>query len=279
VRLVDSLRPLERCAVAFSGGVDSAVVAAAAHRALGSNAVAVTGTGPSFADNELKTAQRVAKAIGIRHRLVQTSEIQAEAYRRNDGQRCFHCKSELYARIADLGCEEGFETILSGTNRDDLSDYRPGLRAAQEAAVRHPLAEIGLDKAAVRAIARHWNLDVWDKPATPCLASRIAYGLEVTSERLARIEAAESYLRRLGFNPLRVRLHPGDLARIEVGPEQVARLCAEPLRSDVTRHLRGWGFRFVAVDLAGLQTGGLNGLLQLESASQKGLNHGRGATG
>jgi uncharacterized protein len=260
-RLIEFMRPLRRCAVAFSGGVDSAVVAYAANAALGDDAVAVTGVGPSLAQSELEIARQVAAHIGIRHRLVETNESELPEYQRNDGRRCFHCKATLYDAMLRQRSELGFDVIVSGTNRDDLGDFRPGLDAAAERDVRHPLAECGLDKSWVRRLARFWGLHVWDKPAAPCLASRIAYGVAATPERLARIEAAEGFLKSLGFIDLRVRVHQDELARIEVAVGDVARLCAEPIRSRVASQLRKLGFRFVSVDLMGLQPGGLNTLL------------------
>ena len=268
-RLVDFVRPLESCAVAFSGGVDSAVVAPAAQLALGDRALAITGVSPSLAHGELEIARRIAAQIGIRHRIIETHETELDDYRRNDARRCFHCKSHLYSEIAKLRTEEGFAAILSGTNKNDLGDHRPGLSAADSLGVRHPLAECEIDKPTVRALARCWNLEVWNKPATPCLASRVAYGVTVTDERLHKIDLAEQFLRGLGFDSLRVRFHEGDLARIEVSVEQIARLAAEPARSAIIERLRDLGFRFVSLDLMGFRSGGLNALLQIEAADHE----------
>ncbi len=262
-RLVDFIRPMGSCAVAFSGGVDSAVVAQAAQVALGDRALAVTGVSPSLAAGELEIARRIAAEIGIRHRILETHETEIDDYRRNDARRCFHCKSNLYSEIAKLRSDEGFSAILSGTNKDDISDHRPGLSAAETFGVRHPLAECDIDKPMVRAVARRWNLEVWNKPATPCLASRIAYGVTVTDERLQKVDLAERFLRGLGFDSLRVRFHEGDLARIEVPVEQISRLAAEPARSAIIERLRDLGFRFVSLDLMGFRSGGLNALLPL----------------
>jgi uncharacterized protein len=232
--------------------------------ALGDNAVAITGVSPSLADGELNVAQRIAAQIGIRHRLIETREMQRDDYRRNDERRCFHCKSELYSQIARLQNEERFAIVLSGANLDDLSDYRPGLQAASEFPVRHPLAECGIGKSDVRKIARWWGLEIWDKPASPCLSSRIAYGVEVSEERLRRIDAAEALLRARGFGPLRVRLHPGELARIELPIEQISRLIHDAERTAIADALSQLGFRFVSLDLAGFHSGGLNTLLPIE---------------
>ncbi len=264
-RLIDFIRSFVSCAVAFSGGVDSAVVARAAFEALGEHALAITGVSPSLASGELEVAQRIAQRIGIRHRVISTRETELAEYQRNDARRCFHCKSHLYGEIFALRENEGFQTILSGTNLDDLGDYRPGLEAATEFEVRHPLAECKLDKKAVRALARWWGLEIWNKPAAPCLASRIAYGVAATEERLTLIDAAEKFLKGLGLDQLRVRLHEGELARIEVPANQLSLLTSEPTRTNVVRMLREMGFRFVSLDLAGFQSGGLNALLKLDA--------------
>ncbi len=264
-RLFDFIRPLSSCAVAFSGGVDSAVVGRAAFEALGEHALAVTGVSPSLASGELEIAQRIAQQIGIRHRIIETHETELADYQRNDARRCFHCKSHLYGEIFALRGEEVFQTILSGTNLDDLGDYRPGLEAATNFQVLHPLAECKLDKNSVRALARWWGLEIWNKPAAPCLASRVAYGVAATEERLARIDAAEKFLKGLGFDRLRVRLHEGELARIEVPADQLSLLTSEPTRTNLVKRLRDLGFRFVSLDLTGFQSGGLNALLALDT--------------
>lgn len=265
-RLIERIQPFESCAVAFSGGVDSAVVARAAHEALGPRALAVTGVSPSLAAGELDGARRIAAQIGIRHRVVETQEAALPAYQRNDSRRCFHCKTQLYTMIEGLRSDENFQVVLSGTNADDLSDYRPGLTAADHHGVRHPLAECGATKVAVRELARFWNLHVWNKPAAPCLASRIAYGVEVTEQRLRAIDLAEQFLKSLGVEPLRVRLHSGELARIEVSPEQLTRLSTDPLRLLVASRLAELGFRFVTLDLIGFRSGSLNTMLQIQPA-------------
>lgn len=256
--LVETLRGYESCVVAFSGGVDSAVVAKAAHLALGEQAVAATGVGPAVAAAELEIARRVTRQIGITHIELTTAEIERAGYVANAPDRCFHCKSELYEVLAAYAAEHDLSVIANGTNIDDLGDHRPGLRAADEARVRSPLVECGLDKQAVREVARHWQLEVWDKPAAPCLASRVAYGQEVTPERLRMIEQAESHLRELGLKELRVRYHDGDLARIEVSVESVAMLAAPQVRSELVRRFSELGFRYVTLDLAGFRSGNLN---------------------
>src|SRR4051812_43965252 len=263
-RLLEVLRGLGSTAVAFSGGIDSTVVAKAAHLALGDRAVAVTADSPSVPRAELAEARRLAGQIGIRHRVIATEEFADPNYVRNDGSRCYFCKSELYSRMESLLPELGDPVICSGANLDDQGDYRPGLTAAAEHRVRHPLQEAGFTKADVRALARHWGLPTWDKPAAPCLSSRLAPGLAVTPERTARVEAAERFLRSLGLRECRVRHHEGDLARVEVPVTEIARLAEDSVRAGVTGELRRLGFKFVTLDLDGFRSGSLNELVPLE---------------
>ncbi|MCX7700369.1 MAG: ATP-dependent sacrificial sulfur transferase LarE [Gemmataceae bacterium] len=263
-RLHRILHEMRGAAIAFSGGVDSTVVAVAAYRALGDQAVAVTADSPSVPRQEIEDARRLARHIGIRHVLIATNEFLNADYVKNDGSRCFFCKDELYSRIAERLPEWGVEVVCSGANLDDLGDYRPGLAAAANHRVRHPLQEAGLSKAEVRELARRWQLPNWDKPAGPCLSSRIAPGLAVTPQRTAMIEAAESLLHGWGFRECRVRLHEGELARIEVPVQVLARLLEPTIREPLNRALRDLGFRFVTVDLEGFRSGSLNQLVPLE---------------
>lgn len=263
-RLLAVLRDLGGAAVAFSGGIDSTVVAKAAFLALGEGAVAVTADSASVARTELADARELAALIGIRHVVVRTDEFQNPAYLANDGARCYHCKTELYSTVERLLPELGVPVMVSGANLDDLGDYRPGLVAAAEHFVRHPLQEAGFTKADVRALAREWELPTWDKPAAPCLSSRMAPGVAVTPERTKRVEDAEAYLRALGLRECRVRYHDGDLARVEVPPGEVARLAAEPVRTELARRLHALGFKFVTLDLDGFRSGSLNDLVPLE---------------
>lgn len=267
-RLLASIGSLGRCAVAYSGGVDSAVVAQAAQLALGKHALAITGASESLAEGELEAATQLAARIGIRHRVLHTSELANSAYTRNAVDRCYHCKSELYTQIAAALAEEDIPYILNGANLDDRGDYRPGLTAAAEHQVRSPLAECELTKAEVRQLAAEWELPVAEKPATPCLSSRIAYGEEVTPERLRMIDRAEQYLRQLGLAEVRVRYHRGDLARLEVPPAAIARLAEDKLRAELVRRLGELGFRFVTLDLAGFRSGSLNSLVPLEQLTR-----------
>jgi uncharacterized protein len=262
-RLLALLGELPGVAVAFSGGVDSSVVAKAAAVALGERAVAVTADSPSVPRAELDQAKQLAAVIGIRHLVVGTHEFADPNYLRNGGDRCYFCKSELYSRVVRMLPELGVSVVCSGANLDDQGDYRPGLTAAAENGVRHPLQEAGFTKADVRAAARAWGLPVWDKPASPCLSSRLAPGLAVTPERTGRVEAAEAYLKGLGVRDCRVRYHEGDLARVELPTDELERFLAADARAELTAKLKALGFKFVTIDLEGFRTGSLNELVSL----------------
>lgn len=264
-RLLALLSGYGRVAVAFSAGVDSTVVAAAAFRACGDRAVAVTAISPSLPSGEQTAAESLAQQIGIQHQLLETEEFQDPNYVRNPFNRCYFCKSELYRQVAAKAPHWGVDVVVNGANLDDLGDYRPGLQAASEFRVASPLVEAGFHKADVRALALRWGLPVWDKPASPCLSSRLAYGLEVTPERVARVDAAETFLRNLlNCNELRVRHEFHELARIEVPLEFLPQLVDAEKRTPLVEHLRKLGFKAVTVDLQGFRSGNLNQLVPLE---------------
>lgn len=264
-QLLDLLRGFGDCAVAFSGGLDSTVLAKAAQLALGDHAVAVTGISASLASGELDQCRNLAALIGIRHEVVETQELVNPDYQKNAADRCFHCKTELFFQVEQIARQFGAAVVVDGSNRDDHGEHRPGLRAAKERAVRSPLAECGLTKAEIRQLARFWNLPTWDKPAAPCLSSRIAYGEQVTADRLAMIDQAERFLRERGFQPLRVRYHKGDMARIEVSIEAMGKFLDPQFRQEVVGRLTEIGFKYISLDLKGFRSGSLNEVLPTES--------------
>jgi len=264
-RLLGLLKGYGSCAVAFSGGLDSAVLAKAAQLALGDRAVAATGVSASLAVGELDEAKGVAKEIGIRHEVIETGELAIPAYQENTANRCYHCKNELFMQVEQLAEKTGMAVVVDGSNRDDHGEHRPGIRAAIDRKVRSPLAECEFTKSDIRALAEHWMLPIWNKPATPCLSSRIAYGEKVTPERLAMVDAAERFLRDEGFQPLRVRYHKGDVARIEVSADAISRFADETFRREVVARLKVAGFKYVSLDLEGFRSGSLNEVLPTES--------------
>ena len=249
------IRPLRGAVVAFSGGVDSSLVAALAARTLGKRALAVTAVSPALATGELDGARGVAEAVGIAHRTITTEELAREGYRRNDVERCYHCKTELYDRLLVLARREGYAAVLSGANADDTGDWRPGLRAAAEHGVRHPLLEAGVGKDEVRALARDLGIPSAEKPASPCLASRLPYGTEVTQAALAQVDRAEQALKTLGFRVLRVR-HYGELGRVELDADELPSALGDP--EPVLAAVRAAGYRHAEIDETPFRSGSLN---------------------
>ena len=243
--------------VAYSGGTDSTLVAAVAARALGDRAVAITAVSPSLPPGEADEARRVAAEMGIAHRTVRTHEAERPAYLANGTDRCYHCKTELYDVLARVAEESDLRVVVSGANLDDLGDFRPGLTAAAEHGVRHPLVEVAMSKSDVREAARELAIPTWDKPASACLASRIPFGVTIKVEELSKVGRAERLLKELGFRQCRVRVH-GDVARIEVDLADLPRLAETGVRERAVQGLRELGYRYVALDLEGFRSGSMN---------------------
>lgn len=269
-RSLDALRAIVRelgdAAVAFSGGVDSSLVLKICCEERGGRVLAITAVSPSFPEYELQKAKEVAAHIGARHLVIRGKETGDERYRKNDRQRCYFCKSNLYAQLREVAQREGYRTIVNGINHDDLFDFRPGIKAAEELHVRAPLKEAGIGKAEVVELARRMGLPNWDKPASPCLSSRVPYGTVITPEILEKIEKAEEVLRRMGLRQFRVRYHK-EIARIEVEKEEMGVVMEQA--ETIVQQFRAIGFRFVTLDLAGFRSGSLNEGILHEGALQR----------
>ncbi len=251
---------MERALVAYSGGIDSTLVAKIAYDVLGDRALAVTATSPSLLPEDLEDASIQAAEIGIRHEVVQTHEMDNPNYTTNPVNRCYFCKSELHDTLKPLAFSRGYQYVVDGVNADDLQDYRPGIQAAKERGTRSPLAEVGVSKLEVRQMAQHLGLPWWDKPAQPCLSSRFPYGEEITVEKLQRVGRSERYLRNLGLKNLRVRSE-GDTARIELPPEQIKDFVLTTELPALVAAFQEYGFLYVTLDLEGYRSGKLNQVL------------------
>jgi len=266
--LLAGLAATDSLLVAFSGGVDSSYLAYAAHRALGDRALAVTAVSPSYPAHHREMAERIVAELALPHRFVATAEMDNPAYRRNDPDRCYHCKDELFDVLGALQRELGYGAVAYGVNTDDTRDFRPGHRAAAEREVLAPFLEAKLSKYDIRALSRAAGLPTADLPASACLSSRLPYGTEVTSERLAQVEAGEAALRALGFQQLRLR-HHGELARIEIDPSELPRALDPEMATAIVAKIKPLGFRYVSLDLEGYRTGALNEVLFVDFSAER----------
>ena len=266
-RLESELSGRNSVVTAFSGGVDSTLVAVVADKVLKPKALAVTAVSPALSERELSEAKLTASEFHLDHRIVRTNEMDQPGYTENSPQRCYFCKNELYSQLHTLAKDEGYQWIVNGANKDDLGDYRPGLKAASEHQVRSPLVDAGFTKADVRALANYLGISVWDKPAQPCLSSRVPYGIPVNVTTLKMIERAEDFLKDLGLNQVRAR-HHDRVCRIEVVPEEMEIIIVN--REKITEYLKSLGYLWVSLDLAGLRSGSLNAQIGRDTGKSSG---------
>lgn len=265
-RLFGLLKDMGRVIVAFSGGTDSAYLAWAAKQALGENAVAITADSASLPESHKRDAEAFVRRFGIAHEYIETREFENPDYVRNDPNRCFHCKDELFTRLAEVGRERGIEHIVYGVNVDDLGDYRPGQNAARQHQVAAPLVDARLTKAEIRELSKVADLPTWDRPASACLSSRIPYGTPVTIQNVKTVETGEEEIKALGFRQFRVRFH-GEVVRLEIAPDEMAKALNVEMAKRFTRIFKALGFKYVTLDLEGYRQGSMNEALGLKKAT------------
>ncbi|MEI9812059.1 MAG: ATP-dependent sacrificial sulfur transferase LarE [Acidobacteriota bacterium] len=263
--LFENLRALKSVIVAYSGGADSAYLAWAAHQALGDRMVAITADSASIPESHKRDAEEFARTHGFRHEYIATNEFDNPDYVKNAPDRCFHCKDELFSQLAEEATKRGIAHVIYGVNQDDLGDYRPGQRAAQQHEVKAPLVDAGLTKAEIRELSKAAGLATWDRPASACLSSRIPYGTPVTIQNVKTVERGEEEIRALGFRQFRVRFH-GELVRIEIAPEELARALDPAIAKAFTAIFKPLGFHYVTLDLEGYRQGSLNSVLQIKAS-------------
>jgi uncharacterized protein len=268
-KLKKTLREMGTVLIAYSGGVDSSFLAVTAHEVLGQNSLAVFASSPVAPPMEKEAAGSLAHQFGLRFRIIESNEMDNPDFVANPPERCYYCKRELFSELKPIALAEGLKWVADGTNADDLSDYRPGRKASAEAGIRSPLLEVGLTKAEIRQLSRAQGLPTWDRPASPCLASRIPYGIPVTAETLNKIAQGEKYLHSLGLRQVRLR-HHGDIARIELDQPDMAKIIKTDIRQGVIEHFKALGYKYVTLDLTGYRTGSLNEVLGI--ANQEGKN-------
>jgi uncharacterized protein len=259
-RLKTLLRGMKCAVLAYSGGVDSSLLLRAAAEVMGPHLIAVTAVSETYPPGELEAAEEFARTLGVTHRILHTQELASEEFARNSPERCYFCKKELYGKLKKIAETEEIFCILDGSNTDDLDDYRPGRKAAEEFSVRSPLVETGLSKSDVRELARFLNIPAWDKPSLACLSSRIPYGMRITPDIIETVKTAEDHLRFLGLRQVRVR-HHGDIARIEIEREAFGQLLSNEAVEKITTALKGLGYTYVCLDLEGYRTGSMNAAL------------------